>query len=53
MNKNGAFLSFRSQTLSNRQVEFNFGGPETEFYARDHTSNAHRLPGKGHRKPSG
>ena len=52
MNKNGVFLSFRSLTLPNRQVEFKFRGPGTELYARDHTSNAHRLHGKGHRKPS-
>ena len=51
MNKSGVFLSFRSYTLSNRQVEFKFRGPGTKLYARDHTSNAHRLPGKGDRKP--
>ena len=51
MNKKGAFLSFRNYTLPNRQVEFKFGVPRTELYAKDHTSNVHGLLGKGHRKP--
>ena len=51
MNKNGVFLSFHSWTLLNKQVEFKFGRLGTELYARDHASNAHRLLGKGHRKP--
>ena len=51
MNKNCVFLSFHSWTLPNKQVEFKFGGPGIELYARDHTSNAHRLHGKGHKKP--
>ena len=51
MNKNGVFLSFHSLTHPNRQVEFKFGGPETELHARDCISTAHRLPRKGHRKP--
>ena len=31
MNKSGVFLSFRSYTLSNRQVEFKFGGLGTKL----------------------
>ena len=45
MNTIGAFLSFFSQTLPNRWVEFKFGGLGTELYARDHVSIAHRLLG--------
>ena len=47
MNKKGAFLSFHSYTLPNRQVEFKFGGTIIELYVGDHASNAPRFLGKG------
>ena len=36
MNLKGAFLSFHSLTIPNRQVEFKFGGTGIELYAGDH-----------------